>query len=127
MTDSGYRRMFQFGAFWNLSGAVVVWFGAGLVFGMAGMPTPEPVAFYDAWIALFATYGFGVYLISRDMYGNLSLVRLGIVGKVSFAVIFVYYYGRGALIPPFFWLAVVGDLIFAAFFAAFLRHAARRG
>ena len=123
MTDRFYKRMFLLGAVWNLSGAIVAWFGARVIFGIAHMTMPEPIAIYDAWIALFATYGVGVFFIYRDMYGNRNLVQLGIVGKVSFALIFIYYYAAGSTIPPFFWIAVVGDLIFSAGFAAFLRHA----
>lgn len=118
--------MFLIGAIWNLSGAVVVWLFVNWIFNHANMPTPEPIAFYYSWIALFATYGVGVYMVYKDMYANTNMALLGILGKVSFALIFIYYYAGGALIPPFFWIAVVGDLIFAGLFAAFLAHAKRR-
>jgi hypothetical protein len=127
MTEQFYRRMFLVGAIWNLSGAVFVWLFMDWIFALANMPTPDPAAFYYSWIALFATYGIGVYMVYKDMYANTNMVVLGIIGKVSFALIFVYYYVSGtARIPPFFWIAVVGDLIFAALFATFLFGTAER-
>lgn len=119
--------MFLVGALWNLSGAVFVWLFVDWIFAHANMPTPEPIAFYYSWIALFATYGIGVYMVYKDMYANTNMVVLGIIGKVSFSTIFIYYYLSGPVnIPPFFWIAIAGDLIFAALFAAFLMGPAAR-
>src|SRR3990172_6630105 len=84
----------------------------------------SPPAYYYSWIALFVTFGIGYLMVYRDMYKNKNIVILGIIGKFSFSVIFIYnminYMGQ---IPLIFIVPVIGDLVFFVLFSKFLLFA----
>ena len=97
------------------------------VFGLSKLQPPDPPVWYYCWIALFVTFGIGVLSVYRDMYANKAFVPIGIIGKVSFSVIYVYFFlARPGQIPALILIGVVGDLIFSALYASFLRFAATR-
>jgi hypothetical protein len=62
------------------------------------------------------------------MYKNKNIVILGIIGKLSFSIIFIYnmvvYRGQ---IPLFFIIPVIGDLVFVVLFLKFLLFARKIG
>ena len=128
MDEGFYKKMFLVGALWNVAGgAVIVWL-TGWIFASAGLSPPTPGVYYYAWIALFTTFGIGYYLVYRDMYANKNLVILGIIGKLSFAVIFLagMMFGLGK-VPLFFLIPVIGDLVFVWLFWRFLAFARQKG
>ncbi len=124
MNESFYKRVFLIGALWNIAGGAFITLFAGWIFSTGGLTLPEPPAYFYSWIALFVTFGIGYYMVYRDMYGNKNIVILGIIGKVAFAIIFIYNMitFRGQ-IPLFFLIPVVGDLVFAVLFGMFLGFA----
>jgi hypothetical protein len=120
--------MFVGAAVWNIAGGVFLKSATGWIFSSAGLPAPDPLLYYDTWLAMILVFGFGYYLISRDMYGHRGIVLMGIVGKLAFATIFLgWYVAHPGRVPPFFLIAVAGDLYFVVRFAMFLRHAAQSG
>jgi tryptophan-rich sensory protein len=128
MNENFYKRVFLIGALWNIAGGAFITLFAGWIFSTGGLTPPEPPAYFHSWIALFVTFGIGYYMVYRNMYGNKNIVILGIIGKVAFAIIFIYNMitFRGQ-IPLFFLIPVVGDLVFAVLFGMFLGFAKKIG
>lgn len=128
MNERFYKIVFLVGALWNLVGGVVIVVLTDWIFATAGLKPPFPPPYYYSWIALFVTFGFGYYMVYRDMYANKNLIVLGMIGKFSFAVIFIFniavYEGQ---VPLFFLIPVIGDLIFVLLFWMFLRFARKAG
>lgn len=123
MSDRFYSRIFHVAAAWNIVGGVVIFFGAGWIFGAAGLAGPEPAAYFHAWIVLFMTFGVGYYLVARDLYGRRDIVLLGIIGKLAFSAVFLAHMTlQPGTIPGVFLIAVVGDLVFVVLFVMFLRR-----
>jgi hypothetical protein len=128
MNENFYKSVFLIGALWNIAGGVFITLFTGWIFSTANLTPPQPLAYYHSWIALFVTFGIGYYMVYKDMYGNKNIVFLGMVGKLAFAIIFLYYMltFRGQ-IPLFFLIPVIGDLVFALLFGMFLGFAKRIG
>ena len=125
MTQTFYRRMFLISALWNIVGGAVLVLFMRQIFALSNVPLPDPPVWYFCWVALFVTFGIGVLSVYRDMHRNRAFVPIGIIGKVSFAVIYVYFFAtRPGQIPAFVLIGVVGDLIFSALYGAFLRFSA---
>ncbi|MCI0454138.1 MAG: hypothetical protein L0Y68_03985 [Candidatus Dadabacteria bacterium] len=124
MSESFYKRMFLIGALWNILGGAFILYFTGWIFSTANLTIPEPPAYFHSWIALFVTFGIGYFMVYRDMYKNKDIVILGIIGKLSFSLIFIYnmiaYSGK---IPLFFIIPVIGDLVFVVLFVKFLLFA----
>ena len=127
MTETGYKRLFFIGALWNLAGGAFIILATPWIFHSAGLTPPSPPLYYYAWIALFMTFGFGYYLVFRDLYRNKDIVLLGAIGKFVFAVIFIWSFAvYPGEVPRFFVIPVIGDLVFAVLFVMFLRFARNR-
>ena len=126
MTEAGYKRMLLWATIWNLAGGGMVPVATGWIFRFAGLPVPFPPAYYYSWIALFLTFGLGYYFVYRDMYRNRDIVLLGAIGKSGFAAVFIYnFIAYPHQVPSFFWIPVIGDLVFVVLFVMFLRFVNR--
>jgi uncharacterized membrane protein len=122
MSESFARPMFSFAALWNLLGGTFIVLAQQWIFGMDGLVPPTPRLYFYSWIALFMTFGIGYYLVSRNPSRHRDIVVLGTIGKLAFSGIFLgdwFTIPRGD-VPRFLWGPVVGDLLFAALFVAFL-------
>jgi hypothetical protein len=127
MSETGYKRMFFIGALWNLLGGTVFILATRWIFDSAGLTPPSPPLYYYAWIALFMTFGIGYYLVSRDLYRNRDIALLGAIGKFVFSIVFIWnYIAYPGQVPRFFWVGVVGDLVFVVLFVMFLRFASKQ-
>jgi hypothetical protein len=125
MTDRTYRWIFFVGALWNLLGAGLFFLFWRPAFAFFQLAPPNYLAFFQAWLALAFVFGIGYYYVSRDLYGNVNIVRLGIYGKTAFAAIFIYHVIFGGFHPVFLSGAVI-DLVFVALYTLFLVHARGR-
>jgi hypothetical protein len=128
MGESFYKKVFLIGALWNIAGGAIIVLFTGRIFASANLTPPQPPVYYYSWIALFVTFGIGYYMIYLDMYGNKNIVILGMIGKFSFAAIFLA--GIATMpgqIPRGFLIPVIGDLVFVALYGMFLNFAKRTG
>ena len=122
MTETGYKRMFFIGALWNLVGGAFIVLATPWVFDSAGLTPPSPPLYYYAWIALFMTFGAGYFMVSRNLYGNRDIALLGAIGKLAFALVFIWnFIAYESQVPRFFLIPVAGDLVFVVLFVMFLR------
>ena len=125
MGEKFYRWMFLISALWNIIGGAVLVLFMRWIFAWSNVEIPDPPVWYYCWIALFVTFGIGVLSVYRDMHRNKAFVPIGIIGKVSFSIIYVYFFlTRPDQVPAFILIGVVGDLIFSALYGMFLRFAA---
>ena len=122
MTDQAYRRIFLVGAIWNLLGAGLWFLFWRQVFALLDLPHPNYLAFFQAWLALAFVFGIGYYYVSRNLYENVNIVKLGIYGKTAFAVIFIYHVIFSQFHPVFLSGAII-DLVFVVLYVLFLVHA----
>ncbi len=128
MSESFYKKVFLIGALWNIVGGAVIVLFTGWIFASANLTPPKPLVYYYSWVALFVTFGIGYYMVYQDMYANKNLVILGMIGKFSFAAIFLT--GIATMpgqIPRGFLIPVIGDLVFVALYGMFLNFAKKRG
>lgn len=124
MSETFYRRMFLIGAIWNILGGALIVVFTNWIFNISNLHPPYPLPYYYSWIALFVTFGIGYYMVYTDMYSNKNLVILGIIGKLAFSAIFIYYFVfPGGIVPMIFLIGVIGDLIFVVLFLMFLNFA----
>jgi hypothetical protein len=69
--------------------------------------------------------GLGYWLVYRDPFDNLGLVRVGVAYKATYSGLALYYLLIGQLPSVFFVPWAVVDLLFLISFVIFLRVASR--
>jgi hypothetical protein len=127
-SEAFYRRMFFVAAAWNVLGGVLILLLTDWVFSTEGLRPPSPPLYYQAWVALFMTFGLGYYFVSREPDRNRPVVVLGIVGKLAFAAVFLYhFFAAPGQVPRLFLIPVVGDLAFVVLFGLFLNFSRKAG
>lgn len=122
MTDQTYRRIFLVGALWNLLGAGLFFLFWRQAFAFFQLQPPNYLAFFQSWLALAFVFGIGYYYVSKNLYGNVNIVKLGIYGKTAFALIFIYHVLFSQFHPVFLSGAII-DLVFVVLYVLFLVHA----
>ena len=128
MGQTFYNNMFLAGAIWNVLGGVILLVFQDWLFSTADLNPPDPPLYFYGWIALFMTFGIGYYMVSRDLFNNKNIVILGIIGKLVFSGIFIYYViSASDLVPMLMLVPVIGDLVFVALFGMFLNYARSTG
>jgi hypothetical protein len=128
MNEHAYRRMFYLASLWNIGGTIVLIVLTPWIFRVDGIERPAPGTYYWAWLGFCLVFGWGYFLVARDMAHNAGIVRLGIAGKSTFVGVFSFYYLTApGQVPRFFWIPVLGDVWFIIRFAMYLRAAARAG
>ena len=111
-----YKAMFYVAAAFNWIVAAAVLSGANVALGI---PVPLDALGKELLCLFIAVFGYGYYLIGRDITRNEGIVVLGIVGKVLFFVLLAAnaIVGRVqyAVLAP-----AAGDLLFVLLFFEFL-------
>jgi hypothetical protein len=115
-----YKWLFLIGAIWNWGAGVLFFFWSAPILTLLNMqPLNYPGIMQLAMVLVFA-FGIGYYWVSKDIYKNHDIVRLGIIAKTLVCLVLVYHY----LIGNFhLLLALCGivDLIFVRLFIGFLK------
>ncbi len=123
--ESYYRKMFFIGAIWNWVATVTFALAYTFLFPFFGMQLPRYPVLLHLFLALAFVFGIGYYWVSRDIYSNHAIVKLGILGKLLVFVLLVAAWINCNisifLVPP-----GIVDLIFAILFVEFLATMAKR-
>lgn len=127
VSDNFWRRVWEFGAGFNFVGVVVLVIGHDWVYTRDGLEPPVPGLHYDTWIGIVAVMGIAYFLVSRDLYGNLDLVRISIIAKlVSATPQLVYWLWWPESFATIFLVPMFADYAFAIVYWRFLQHAKRQ-
>ena len=114
-----YENLFLVGALWNWGATGIFFVAWAPIFALVGMPQPSSPVFLKLFLALAFVFGIGYFWVSRDLAGNLAVVRMGIIGKIAVFALITYYWLIGD--APFLLVPTgVVDLIFAFLFTEFL-------
>lgn len=116
---SYYQKLFLIGALWNWVATVIFALGYGVIFPLFGLPLPIYPVFFLMFLGLAFVFGIGYYWVSKDIYKNHDIVRMGIIGKIIVFVALVWAWVDGQ-IPLILTGAGVADLVFAILYFEFL-------
>lgn len=113
--NSRWRWLFLSKGLWNCLITTVLWFAE------SKGPSDDSLLwiYRQMFLALCFVFGLGYLKVGRDVTQNHGIVRLGILGQLSVAVIAAAHYLAGDLAGPRLYAAGV-DLICAVAFGLFL-------
>ena len=96
------------------------------MFPLFGMELPKYPVFFLMFLGLCFVFGIGYYWVSRDIYNNHGIVKMGIIGKliVFVGMLWACLIGQIHFIPA---SAGVVDLIFVILYIEFLMTFKRAG
>jgi hypothetical protein len=113
-----YKAMFYAAAIFNWIAAAGAAFHASGALGISLQLDPLGRQLFALFVALF---GYGYFIVGRDITRNEGIVWLGIIGKpLAFAVLLVH--AIAGEVPFAVVIAGTGDLIFTILFIEFLRN-----
>lgn len=93
------------------------------LFHALGVQLPNNTSYIHITTAYIFVQGLSYWFVSRDPLKNVDIVKVGIVYKVIYIGLAVYYLAIGQLLSSVFaWLAVT-DFIFLVLFVWFLMQA----
>ena len=123
---SGWRIFFLVAALYDMIlGVAFVVFGEQIL-GAIDMELPPHIAYIQLAAVFIFVQGFSYLLPFLDPLGNLGIVRVGVVYKVAYAGLALWYLAIGALPSVFFIPWAIIDLGFLVGFVLFLRAAGSR-
>ena len=121
----GYHWFFLVAALYDMVlGALFVVAGESILRAI-GMALPPHVAYIELAAIFIFIQGLGYWLVYRDPWANLGLVRMGVAYKAGYAGLAFYYLAIGKLPSLFFIPWAIIDVLFLLGFVMFLRLAAR--
>jgi len=124
MSDTFFRKLFFWGALWNISAALTGLFFYNFQFSLFFGPESlidnfyQVLAFKMSMLAILL-FGIGYYIVSKELTLNRAIVWLGMIGKIVLFFIFTYYFIEGKATFVAF-MVFFGDFIWAILFAMFL-------
>lgn len=118
-----YRRVFWVGAAYDIVLGLSFFFFWKWLFDTLGIDPPANTSYIHITAAYVFMQGLGYWFVARDMLRNVDIVILGVIYKVLYIAMSVYYLAIGELLHEVFaWFAIF-DLIFLVLFIAFLTKA----
>jgi hypothetical protein len=93
------------------------------IFDFLDIAEPANSSYVLLTAAFVAVQGLGYYLVSRNMLRNIDLVRVGVVYKIVYTGLSVYYVISGQLLHTIFAWFGAFDALFIVGFIMFLRMA----
>lgn len=122
---SGWRAFFLVACLYDvLLGLGFLLLGESILDAL-GMALPPHIAYIQLAAVFILIQGISYWFPFRDPLGNLGIVKVGIVYKLGYAGLALYYLAMGTLPSPFFLPWAVIDLGFLLGFVLFLRAAPR--
>jgi hypothetical protein len=116
MTAGASRKLFLTAAIFNWLVGLGLLFDAPLLFRLFHIsPAPTEPLFVQLFAWLVIIFGVGYFWISRDPPGHVSIIELGILGKISVFLVCLAGTVTGMVSWQMMILASV-DLVYAALF-----------
>ena len=114
-----YRTVFFVGAIWNWLITISFAMGYKILFPVFGMSQPVYPVFFLLFLGICFVFGIGYYWVSKDIFKNHDIIRLGIIAKLYVFGMAVWAVWTGQTHFIFLGAGVV-DLFFAALYVEFL-------
>jgi hypothetical protein len=113
--------MFLTAAIFNWTVGLALAFKAGLLFELFRVtPAPTEPLFLQLFSWLIIIFGIGYFWASKDLAANVSIVKLGLLGKLSVVLVVLACILAGVVSWQMMLLASA-DLVYAALFWRALR------
>jgi len=130
MSDTFYKKMFFWGALWNICAALTGLFFYKFQFSLFFGPEAFIDNFYQALaykmtMLAILLFGIGYYIVSKELTLNRAIVWLGMTGKIILFFIFTYCFITGKATVVAF-IVLFGDFIWSILFAMFLYQTRNR-
>lgn len=128
-SDKFYKIVFTAGSVWNFAMSIGVFALIGSLPAMVGIEPPRyPIFIYFNLMSVFF-FGCIQWIISRDLYGHRSFVRMLVWAKLAMAAVLVYSVLHDAPakeLVGFLAPGVVVDVLFGLMFWRFLVFSGRK-
>ena len=128
--EAFYRKMFFWGALWNISAALMGLFFYNFQIRLFFGPEAYIDNFYQALgfrMSMLAVllFGIGYYIVSKELTLNRAIVWLGMTGKIILFFLFTYCFiiGKATVVA---FAVLFGDFIWSVLFAMFLYQTRHR-
>ncbi|MEX1665285.1 hypothetical protein [Zhongshania arctica] len=125
MSESQARLLFQISAIFNGIACLILFAPFGIAGQLGVRPIPAGGPFELIAVSAIALFGLAYFWVSKNPYGNLQLVKLGLIGKIAVVAIVYYSAFVGTASLEFAALAS-GDIVFSGLFIWFLVDAKKR-
>ena len=119
MSNQYVRLLFRCAAVFNWIAAAVLLAPLGIASQLGAKPVPAGGPFEAIMVAAIAVFGVGYWWVAQAPRENLSIVKIGLLGKLAVVAIVYFYTWFGVANLTLAALAS-GDLVFSALFGAFL-------
>ena len=116
-----FQFLFRFASAYNIVvGTVVVIYPQlfFLLFDLSEINHPYVMSGLGMFVAI---YGYGFYLVSRDLRKNYQFAILGLVGKTFGVIGWLWYTYLGIIPLHALWVNVLNDMIWIPFFIIYFR------
>jgi hypothetical protein len=121
MNTKQSKTMFLTAAIFNWTVGLALAFKAGLLFELFRVtPAPTEPLFLQLFSWLIIIFGIGYFWASKDLAANVSIVKLGLLGKLSVVLVVLACILAGVVSWQMMLLASA-DLVYAALFWRALR------
>ena len=120
MSEKFYKNFFNAAAIYNIVWGIVIVLYPDLMFAAFDIP-PVNYPFLVSGIGMFVgVYGYGYWVVSRDLMQYPQLIVIGLIGKVLGPVGWAYHVYLGDIPLETMWVNVFNDFIWIPFFVTYL-------
>jgi hypothetical protein len=120
MSEKFYKNFFAAAAIYNIFWGCVIIMYPDLMFASFDIP-PVNYPFLVSGIGMFVgVYGYGYWVVSRNLYQYPQLVVIGLMGKVLGPIGWAYHVYLGDVPLETMWVNVFNDFIWIPFFITYL-------
>lgn len=127
MNNTGtFRAIFLVAALYDFVLGIIFLAFYNSIFSFLGITLPNYPMYLQLSAAFVVVMGVGYFFVYKNLYRNVDLVKLGIVYKLVYGTLAIYFYLLGLAHAIFFLFALI-DIIFIGLFIWFLSFAEKDG
>jgi hypothetical protein len=124
--DKAWKIFFLIASIYDLILGIVFFFFYTMVYNYFDVTLPVYPMYLQMAAAFVIAMGVGYYFVYKNLYRNIDLVKLGVVYKLTYSGVAIYFYFANLANILFLWFAMI-DIIFMIFFVIFLIYASKDG
>jgi hypothetical protein len=120
--ESGYKKLFLIAAIYDLLLGLIFFLFYNQIYSIFNIQSTDYPMYLQLSAAFVIAMGVGYYFVYKNLYRNVDLVKLGIVYKIVYSGLTIYFFIFGPAHYLFLIFAII-DIIFIAYFVKFLMFA----